>query len=375
MVMKQRFSLLASLLLMGLLLGLAACGVSSRSPGAGSSPPEGDTPDSVRIVIDVVTGTQPVKPEVTLTDVTLVRQIYATLLALPPLPTNQACTAELGPHYTLTFRQGSKTLVTALARRDGCRPVTLSGEAQDRKATQTFWSQLDQAIYAATPPAHPAAVAIQYTPAATRAPQTARIPSAAVAQRLYTAILALKWSAWGTGCVDTSVPRYQLRFQAPSQSVPAIMHEACNTVELQGNYQSRGGVYVMDDQFKQLFQQIVGAATFALATPDHLTLSIARMQTADQTTAVSDPALMQRLFQAAFTLPPVSPQPYCPTDADKASGKGAWYIIIFSQWDLPILRVDAYEGSCTRVELPYTQEVVQGNPAFWNLIHQAADQG
>lgn len=368
--MKRQFALLPSLLV-GLLVVLVGCGVSSSPSGAGSSPGAGAAPDSVRIMIEqhLAAGVQPV---VTLTDVTLVRQLYATLLALPPMPADQACTDELGPHYTLTFRQGSKTLATALARRDGCRPVTIDGEARDRHATQTFWSQLDQAIYVATPPAHPTALAVEFTPDPAHAPQTARITSAAIAQRLYDAILALKWSQWGTGCVDSHMPRYQLVFLAPSQSVPAIMSDACHTIELQGNYQTRGGVYAMDDQFKQLFQQIIGGATFAPASPDRLTLTIERMLTAEQTKTINGPALTQRLFEEIFRLAPMQPQPDCPPEADKVAGKGTWYILTFSQWGLPILQVQAYEGSCTYIELVYTQQVVRGDQVFWNLVHQAA---
>lgn len=375
MAMKRPCSLLASLLV-GLLLVLAGCGVTSSPSGAGSSARASGTPDSVRIAIDQVVGAQPV---VTLTDVKLARQLYATLLALPPEPPDQACPADLGPHYTLTFRQGSKTLAAVLARRDGCWPVTIAGEAPDRHASQAFWTQLDQAIYVATPPARPAALAIQYTPDPTHVPQTARIPSAAVAQRLYDAILTLTRAPWDPGCADTAVPRYQFVFQAPNQLVPALMHDACNTIELntiglQGDSRTRSGVFVMDDQFKQLFQQIIGEATFAPASPDHLTLTIERMLTSEHSKTINAAALTQRLFQETFRLAPMHPQPPCPTEADKSAGVGTWYMFSFSQWGLPVLQVQAYEGSCTLVELVYTssQQVVQGDQTFWNLVHQAA---
>jgi hypothetical protein len=54
-----------------------------------------------------------------------VQQLYATMYALPQMPDNQPCPANLGPHYTLTFSQGGKTLVTVIAMRDGCEPVSL----------------------------------------------------------------------------------------------------------------------------------------------------------------------------------------------------------------------------------------------------------
>ncbi len=86
------------------------------------------------------------------------------MYALPQMPDNQPCPANLGPHYTLTFSQGGETLVTVIAMRDGCGPVSLKGETRDRQATTNFWAQLDQAIYHASTPASVQWLAVMHMP-------------------------------------------------------------------------------------------------------------------------------------------------------------------------------------------------------------------
>src|SRR5258707_4719028 len=176
MSIKKNLSLLPSLLLLGLLVVLAGCSLASSPAPAPANTPRG-TPDSVSILIDQAGPTRQ-KPIVTLNDARMVQQLYKTIYTLSIMPAYQACTAELGPHYTLTFRQGTSTLVTVIAMRDGCRPVTIKGEGYDRQATAAFWTQLDQAIYAATPPANVQWFAIQRLPQAAQSPQTTPIPTA-----------------------------------------------------------------------------------------------------------------------------------------------------------------------------------------------------
>ena len=365
---RSRWSLARSgLLLAGALMMLYGCG-----PYASSQP--GGKPDSVQILIDEP---QPppaqTKPVVTLTDTTLVQRLYTTIYALPELPAQRACTAELGPHYTLTFSQSGKTLVTALAMRDGCRPVSIAGESQDRQGTQAFWSQLDTAIHQASPPANPDGLAIEHTPDPAQAPQTAQITSAETAQRLYNAILALKWLPQGSACTDTGIPEYQMVFYAAKQTIPAVIHDACNSIDLEGAYHTRGGWYSLDDQFKQVLQQTIAGATFVPATPDQLLLSVQRTAASSQA-KVEDISLMQHLYQKVFALRPMEPQPDCPSGADKVAGTGTWYTLNFSQWSLPILQLDAYEGSCTYAAFSLTQQTLQSDQEFWSLIHQAAGQ-
>ena len=367
MSIKQALSFLPGLLLAGALMMLYGC-----SPYASYQP--SGKPDSVQILIDAPTiQPTPEKPVVTLTDTRLVQQLYATIYALPEMPAQRACTDELGPHYTLTFSQSGKTLVTVLAMRDGCRPVSIAGESQDRRATQAFWSQLDTAIYQASPPANPDGLAIEHTPDPAQAPQTAQIASAETAQRLYNAILALKWLPQGSACTDTGIPTYQLAFQTANQTIPAVIHDDCNSIDLEGAYHTRGGWYSMTEQFKQLFQQTVAGATFAPASPDQLTLQVQGPSTSSQTN-VADTQLMQRLYQKIFTLQPTQPQPNCPSEADKVAGTGKWYNLSFSQWSLPVLQIGAYEGSCMYITFSLTQQVLQSDQEFWSFVHQAAGQ-
>lgn len=369
MSIKKALSFLPSLLLMGLLVGLYGCG-----PYSASQPAPSGKPDKVQILIDAP---QPEpaqeKPVVTLTDSALAQRLYATIYALPQMPAQRACTDELGPHYTLTFSQSGKTLVTVLAMRDGCRPVSIAGESPDRQGTQAFWSQLDTAIYVASPPANPDALAIEHALPSNQTPQTAQITSAETAQRLYNAIIALKWLPQGSACTDTGIPEYQLVFQAANQTIPAIMHNTCNSIDLEGAFHTRGGWYAMTDQFKQLFQQTIAGATFAPASPDQLMLSVQGASTSSQA-KVEDRQLMQHLYQKVFTLQPTQPQQNCPSGADKVAGIGKWYNLSFSQWSLPILQIGAYEGSCTSITFSLTQQALQGDQEFWDLVHQAAGQ-
>ena len=94
--------------------GVATPGGSTATPGTPGA--HAGLPDRVRIVSDepmllppgeVFTTPQASLPEVMLSDVALTRQLYATINALPALPQDRACTAERGPHYTLTFLQGN----------------------------------------------------------------------------------------------------------------------------------------------------------------------------------------------------------------------------------------------------------------------------
>ncbi len=375
MARKKTLVLLSSLLLVGVVISLSGC-----APGAGAStgsgnPPSGK-PESVRIDID-----SPAPPgeqgqsSVTVNAASLVQRLYTTIYALPTLPAQRACTAELGPHYTLTFFQGGQTLVKVVAMRDGCRPVTISGETGDRQGTADFWTQLDQAIYEGTQPANPKQLVIAKTVDQTQPLQTAQITSAEAVQRLYDAILALPLLDKGNTCGNpAALPDDQLLFQAANQSIPATIDNTCNTVTLQGGYQSRGGTYRMNEQFKHLFASTIADATFAPAQPDHFTLDIQKVSGTSGQANVTDAALMQQLYQKVFTLKPTQPQPDCPSGADKAAGKGVWYTLNFSQWGQSILQVSAYEGSCTYVARSVTGQVLQGDAAFWSLVHQAAGQ-
>jgi len=368
----KTLSLLPGLLLAGLLAGLSACGLASSGPGPAPASPPGDKPDSVSILIDAPGPTQQ-KPVVTLTVARMVQQLYATIYALPQMPDKLACTAEAGPHYTLTFHQGSKTLVTVIAMRDGCRPVSIAGESHDRQATAAFWTQLDQAIYAATPPAQVKWLAIQHLPHPGQSPQTARITDVTTAQRLYHAILALPLTPQGNIYADSS-PAYQLVFHAADQMIPSVISQKLNLISLEGLFQSRGGTYTMNEPFKHLLGEILAGATFAPARPDTASLTLSREGSTSQQTRITDAALLQKLYKKVYTLQRTHAQPNCPSGADKVAGKGTFYDYSFTQWDLPILRVSIYEGSCRLIEITSTGQFLQGDQEFWNLVHHGASQ-
>ncbi|MGZ3583634.1 MAG: hypothetical protein ACXWP6_13230 [Ktedonobacterales bacterium] len=369
MIQKSR-GILPGLLLIGALVALGGCG-----RGSGTQASAVGRPDSVRIEINQHgIGQEKQKPAVTLTAAGLVQQLYATIYALPQMPEQQGCTADLGPQYTLIFSEGSQSLVTVDAQRYGCGPVTIAGETGSRKASTDFWRQLDQAIYQGTPPAKPDLLAIAYTPHPGQAPQTARIASAETAQRLYNAILALPLLPLDQSCSMPIIPAYQLVFHTAEQVIPAeIDPTTCKTIAVNGAYQARGGVHTLTDEFNRLFAEIMAGATFAPAQPDTLALTISTVQTSGHQASVGDTALVRQLYHKAWTLQPATAQADC-LGTDKAAGKGTWYSFAFSQWDLPIFELHAYEGSCLYVTRSALGQGVQGDQALWDLIHQAAGQ-
>ncbi len=364
--------LLPSLLLVGLLIGLSSCGSVPSAPGS----PPGSKPDHVQIEIDRHLLSQE-KPVVTLTVASMVQQLYATIYALPQMPEHIGCTTELGPHYTLTFYEGQKKLVTVVAENDGCRRISLSGEQHDRTAmgNKTFWDQLDNAIYEATPAVKVDWLSLMPAPSHTQPPQTAQITSTSTAQRLYNAILALppvtKNNSYLNGTID-----YQLVFHTPDQPAAAAINLKQNLVALDGQYHSRGGVYRMNEQFKQLFAKALAGVVFTPARPDSLLLSLYTGKTSGQF-SVRDTQLIQKLYARIFTLPTAQPPPDNCLGNDKVAGKQKWYELTFLQWNLTLLHISAYEASCTFVARDFDtgqSQYLQADQQFWTLLHQAANQ-
>ncbi len=364
--------LLPPLLLVGLLIGLSSCGSAPSAPG---SPPD-SKPDHVQIEIDRHLPSQE-QPVVTLTVASMVQQLYATIYALPQMPEHIACTTELGPHYTLTFYQGQKKLVTVVAENDGCRRISLSGEQHDRTAmgNKTFWDQLDNAIYEATPAAKVDWLSLLPTPSHIQPPQTAKITFTSTAQRLYHAILALppvtKNNSYVNGTTD-----YQPIFPTPDQPAAAAIDLKQNLVALDGQYHSRGGVYRMNEPFKQLFAKALAGVVFTPARPDSLLLSLSSGKTSGQFT-VRDTQLIQKLYARIFTFPTTQPPPDTCLGNDKVAGKQKWYELTFLQWNLTLLHISAYEASCTFVARDFDtgqSQYLQADQQFWTLLHQAANQ-
>ena len=382
MAMKKQ-PILLTVLILGLVM-LSACGTSA-SPGSIAGTPVATPaatpaqPDQVRIFDDepvapslgeLATPTTGVQPTVTLSDVALVRQLYATIFSLPELPPDRPCTAERGPHYTLTFLQGTTTVASVVAKREGCGPVTIAGESQIREASNDFWQQLDQAILTATPPLNPDRLAVATAAHPTQAPQSAMIASAATAEQVYDAILALPRSNTALNCVAEPQPTYQLVFFQGDQALPASVNEGCGMIEMDGGFQWRGGWFSMNDDFKKMLQGVLAGVTFAPAQPDHLEMTVSTAQVVGHYASVNKHQLMLDLYAQLFTLPGTSVQQGCPPNSDKLAGKGTHTTLVFTQWNLPLVQVDTYEGSCSSIQLNEVGMWLQGNQTFWDLLHR-----
>jgi len=390
MGMKKQAMVFAAILSM--VIVLSGCGsqigpgqrANDATPGGsvatpGSPDAHAGLPDAVRIASDeaalleppdaVFTTPQASPPEVTLRDVALTRQLYETIYALPALPQDRACTAERGPHYTLTFLQGEATVAIVQFHHDGCWPVFINGDSTTREGSQAFVQQLDQAIITATPVLTPDRFAIATAPNPLGAPQSALITSASTAQQLYDAILALPRTDVGTGCNGSFVPEYQIVFFSGDQTLPASVDDACQTVEVDGGFQWRGGRFAMNDQFRTMFKAILAGAPFAPAIPDHLSYAVDTPQTVGHAVNFTDDQLMQALYSQVFQLPETAARPNCPPANDKLSAQYRFTTLAFTQWDLPLVRIDAYQGSCNYVQLSDTNgPQLQANQAFWDLI-------
>jgi hypothetical protein len=201
--------------------------------------------------------------------------------------------------------------------------------------------------------------------------QTARILSATTAQRLYDAILALPFATPNNGYLSGPAPD-KLVFHAADQDIAAPFDMQHNLVSLNGNLQSRTGLFAMNNQFKRLLAETLAATTFAPARPDTLSFLVEKEYVSSQPVGIDDQAFIATLYANILALHPGQPQPDCPSGADKVAGKATWYDMRFTQWSLPILQVSAYEGSCKLVENGSTGQQYQGDQQFWALVHQAA---
>ena len=364
MLMKKSLTLVPGLFLLGLLALLSACGTNS---GAGNAPT--GKPDSMSIQIDQFIGGKKI---MTLTDASMVQQLYATIYALPQMPDNLPCPADAGPSYTLTFNQGGRALVTVVAERAGCEPVSIKGESRDRRGSSDFWTQLDQAIYHASPAASVQWLAVMRAPQTGQLPLTARVTSAETAQRLYNAILALPLATPNIAYLQGSLA-YQLVFHTVNQEIYSAIDMQHNLISLNGNLQSRTGLYNLNDQFKHLLGETLAGATFAPAHPDVATLGMQKRDLSSQQT-IKNAAFIEQIYAKFNALQSVQPPQDCPSGADKVAGKGTFYTFLFSQWSLPVLQAQVYEGSCQLIQNTVTGQSYQGDQEFWYLVHRAPGQ-
>jgi hypothetical protein len=360
---KTTSSLLSILLLTGMVFVLSGCSSRSGSAPGPDSTPHGK-PDRVKIEIGgAVPG--PVKPVVTLTTNDTLQQLYLVTYALPQLPEEQPCAADAGPFYTLTFLLRNKTLGTAIAEQAGCDSVMITGEQHNREATKAFWTLLDRAIYQATPPAHPTQLSIMHVPPANKIAQTALITNINTVQRLYSAILALPHGSYAN-----DEPTYQLVFYENNLTIPATIYQKSNLIDVEGNYRTRGGWYTMNDQFKQLLAETLSGTPSTPAHPDQVSLNLTPGNQPNRNITITNTMLIQKLYTKTLGLPLAHSQqfPACVGD-DKIHGKGTWYSFTFSQWNLPLLQISAYEG-CTSFVTNVTQQYLQGDQEFWSLVHR-----
>ena len=361
-------------LTLALLLALSACGTNAGVPGNSSSAASGNQPDRAQIQVEAPSLNGGKNPVLTLTQASLLQRLYNTTLALPQMPRNQGCTDESGPSYKLVFLRGGHTLTTLTAQRFSCQTVTFEGSQQTRQATTDFWSLVDQAVYASTPAATPQWLALLHVSRTDQPPLTARISSAETTRRLYNAILALPLAPPRGGCSTGGAPAYSLLFHQDDLTIPAQIDQQCSTIDLEGNYRTRTGQFVMTGAFKQLLNQTLAGATFAPARPDQLSLTVLIGKGTASNQTVTDASLRQQIYARVFALPaaPASLPQTCDQN-DKVNGKGRWYTFDFSQWGLPILHLELFEGSCKLITLYPAGKLVQGDTSFWNLIHRVVN--
>jgi hypothetical protein len=317
----------------------------------------------------------------TLRDAARVRQLFKTISVPPAQPARSAngeCAGMAGTHYTLTFLQGATPLQTVRADSGGCRTVTIVGAPPVREGTKDFWQQLDQAIMNVMPPLHPDRMAIAVTTPAGQtllAPQSAQIVSATTTQLLYDAILALPLAnSGGARCPYVDTPTYQFVFFAGEQLAPACVYDTDQTVEIDGGSVWGGGVHTMNHQFRSLLRSILAGADFAPARPDQFALTMTKGHTIAQA-PVRDTQLLLAVYTRILTLrassQPGQPQPGCHLDADKVAGAGTWTRFTFTPWNLVLVRIDTYEGSCRFIQESDTGQALLADQAFWDLVHRA----
>ena len=103
----------------------------------------------------------------------------------------------------------------------------------------------------------------------------------------------------------------------------------------------------MNVQLKNMLQGVLAGVTFVPAKPDHLAIVVDNGQSTSYQENVGDHQLMLDLYAQVFNLPETAAQPDCPPESDKLAGKGTHTTLTFIQWDLPLVRIDTYEGSCS----------------------------
>jgi hypothetical protein len=90
-------------------------------------------------------------PEVwNIANAALARRVYEDILHLRHFPKGiMNCPADMGPDYTIVFKESGKVLATAVADASGCNAVRMDGRTYwgAGPGTQRFWDALAQALH------------------------------------------------------------------------------------------------------------------------------------------------------------------------------------------------------------------------------------
>jgi len=341
-----------------MLVALGGCGRSS----AGPAPFAGVTPSAVRITSYVVTSDSPSSVTIDLADVAA--ELFHAATALPQAPKQQICDAIAGPRYDMVFLDGETTVIVARADRGGCPSVTL-GADDVRQADQAFFHLLERDIADATPPVQPdRLMAVSFLQAA-RPAMAAAIPSSEKAQQLYDAIRALPSLPENTQCTMVRVPRYELVFFVGEKLIHATaQRNGCSTVQL-----VPGSPHQANDAFWQLLADALANAASEQAHPYELDLKTEPAPGDPSTTAkavtIQHDAIVQRLYDATYALPPLPPDRTC------IATVGTRYGLSFSAPEqIELLSVIADKGGCGTVSFG-DGDVRLASQSYWDLVHLA----
>jgi hypothetical protein len=88
----------------------------------------------------------PTNVDVTLTDPTPARRIYAATLALPNFQGHLNCPIDLGYSHTISFMSGQIVATTTTSKPGGCREVTIADAPPDRQTDDAYWALLAQSL-------------------------------------------------------------------------------------------------------------------------------------------------------------------------------------------------------------------------------------
>jgi hypothetical protein len=352
----MRSSKLALLLALLGALALAAC-----APGGSNT---GALPNvkPTRLQIKVYEVTSPTPKTVLVENAATVQNIYNSAAALPAASQSQACPAIGGPRYELTFLEGEKVVVTAVADRGGCASV-IFGANDVRQPNEAFWQLLNQAIAEATPPARPDRAEGMTFTGPQHPPLLSTIASAEQARQLYDAIRALPEDTNTSGCPEATGTHYTLIFfEGTTRYQAEVDKNGCisGPTSLAEQHQA-------DQAFWQLLNQTLASAPTTPAQPDTLEMKTVPASNDPSTTAsavtITNQDTIQKIYKAIYALPEQPGGQACPAIV------GTVYGLTFVKDNVVLLTAIADKSGCGTV----TNEgyVRLANQAFWDLLRQA----